>query len=368
MKPKILIIGSTGKLGSILLTFCSKNKIPIDTITCHKNTKLLNKQSIKYSIPNNFTLSLHDELLKFNLLLKNNHFDIIYFLNFGSDSLSILDLILSKTKNTFIAIANKELIIAGGDLLIQQIKFSNNYFIPLDSEHFSLLNSNISNNYIKKVFITASGGPLYFNKKLNFKNLSKTIVLSHPKWKMGINNLIDSSNFINKILEIFELSSIFQIDIGKIDFLVSQEAYIHSIVEYSNNIITYNAFNNDMLISLTYPLSKFYNIKLNSNKSVIKSRNSFNIESPKDNRFHLLKYFNKLKKINHHQKINFMILNNIAQKMFMHNKISYVDIVPFIISKIDFKADNKNFLSFKDINLYILSLKQKYIKYYNEFY
>ena len=366
MIPKILIIGSTGKLGVTLLNFCHKNRIIVNTITCFTNSILLNKQSSKYNIPNKFTLTKDEDLFNFQTLISHNHFDIIYFLNCGSGSLELLDQILLNIKNSMIAIANKEMIIAGGRLLIKRIKDSHNCFIPLDSEHFSLLNSNISNESIKKVYITASGGPLYFKKKLNLNKISKKIVLSHPKWKMGLNNLIDSSNFINKILEIFELSSIFNIDLEKIDFLISQEAYIHSIVEYKNNIITYNAFNNDMLITLVNPLSKYYDINLKINKSVLKNNKFFHIEKYNDNRFYIIKYLKKLKKINHHQQINFMILNNIAQNMYMANKISYIDIVPFIISKINFNVKNKKFRSFKEINLYIRSIKQKYTQYSNE--
>ena len=71
-----------------------------------------------------------------------------------------------------IAIANKEMIIAGGKILQSKIKKTNNFFLPLDSEHFSLLNSNINENNIQKIFITASGGPLYYNKSINLKTVS----------------------------------------------------------------------------------------------------------------------------------------------------------------------------------------------------
>ena len=68
---------------------------------------------------------------------------------------------------------------------------------------------------------------------------------------MGVNNLIDSSNFINKLLEIYELSIIFNIDLDKIDFLISQNAFVHSVIIYFDNTISVNCFNNDMLITLT---------------------------------------------------------------------------------------------------------------------
>ena len=85
------------------------------------------------------------------------------------------------------------------------------------------MNSNLDKKIVKKVFITASGGPFYFDKSIDLNKVNFKQVISHPKWKMGINNSIDSSNFINKILEIHELSIIYDIDIKKIDFLISQK-------------------------------------------------------------------------------------------------------------------------------------------------
>ena len=132
------------------------------------------------------------------------------------------------------------MIIAGGKILIDKINKSGNKLVPLDSEHFSMVNSNINNNEIDKVYITASGGPFYFKKNINLNKVTLKQVLKHPKWDMGKNNSMNSSNFINKILEILELSIIFNIDINKIDFLVSKNAYIHSMVIYKNSTVLIN--------------------------------------------------------------------------------------------------------------------------------
>ena len=178
------------------------------------------------------------------------------------------DIFLQNNKNSYLAIANKEMILAGGNLLKNKILKSKNNLIPLDSEHFSLFNFNLKNEYIKKIFITASGGPFYFKKKINLNKVNLKQVLKHPKWKMGINNSIDSSNFINKILEMYELSIIFDIDLKKISFLVSPEAYVHSIIINNDNTVNINCFDNDMLIPLIKPLQFYfqyfqYRIKIN---------------------------------------------------------------------------------------------------------
>ena len=254
MNRKIVIIGSTGKLGSKLLNFLFKNKIPVFAATCFTNNKKLLEQKTKYKIKKTFVLGTRGDRTNFTSFLKNK-IDIIYFLDYGSYSLNYLNSFLKYNTYSIIAIANKELIIAGGPVLQKKMSHNRNKFIPLDSEHFSLLNSNINKNNVSKIYITASGGPFYFDKKISMSKVSIKNVLSHPKWKMGKNNLIDSSNFINKVLEIYELSHIYDISLSKIDFLICKEAYVHSLIYYKDNTVSLNCFNNDMLITLMLRVS-----------------------------------------------------------------------------------------------------------------
>ncbi len=361
MKTSILIIGSTGKLGTILLNYCKKNSIKIDAITCYSNTKKLSRQKKLNKIPNSFCMSIENQKYDFLKYIKNNYFNIIYFLDCGPESIEIVNKLLSNNKKCYFAIANKELIIAGGHILQNKIKKTSNFFIPLDSEHFSLNKSNLDTNIIDKIFITASGGPFYFKKRINLNKVKLLQVLSHPKWEMGINNSIDSSNFINKILEIYELSIIYNVDINKIDFLISKEAYIHSIIIYKDGSTVFNCFDNNMLITLSSPLRIFFNLKKTPISKRYLSIKSFKIEKYSDNRFKLKKYYNVFKNLKHSQLVQFIILNNIAQKCYMSNKIKYHDIYNFIFNnlstqKINFK-NLSEILSFIKANRLYLSKK-----------
>lgn len=330
-KKRILVLGSTGKLGCMLLNYCKKNYIPIYATTCFSNDRLIKNQKKNFDITHTYNLSNTNDKSNFIDLIKNNIFKVIYFLDYGSESLFYIDILLKVNSNSIFAIANKELLIAGGKILINRIYSSSNLLIPLDSEHFSLLNSNNNNKEIDKIYISASGGPFYFKKALNLKKVSYKEVINHPKWNMGVNNSIDSSNFINKLLEIFELSSIFSIDIEKIDFLVSKEAYVHSVLVYKDNTISINCFDNDMLITLIKPLTFVYkcsNLSLKNNKFL--DKNNLKLELFNDKRFKIYKFFKKLKNIDHKYQIKFMILNNIAQKKYIDGSIKYDDIVDYI--------------------------------------
>ena len=328
---EILILGSTGKLGCMLLKYCKKNHISIFAATCFTNKNLLNRQKKNYDIKKIFTLSNSTSKQIFIDLLKKKKFKIIYFLDYGSESLLYIDILMKMNTNSYFAIANKELLIAGGNILINNINASSNELIPLDSEHFSLLNSKNKSNDIYKVYISASGGPFYFKKNLSLKKVTYKQVLNHPKWSMGVNNSIDSSNFINKLLEIYELSSIFSIDTEKIDFLVSKEAYIHSVVVYKDNVISINCFENNMLITLIKPLTYVFNCsRLILKNSKFLNKNNLTLEHFNDKRFKIYKYFNKFKNISHKDQIKLMILNNIAQKKYIDGTLKYDDIIDYI--------------------------------------
>jgi len=359
MSVKIIIVGSTGKLGTKLLNFTYKNSIPIYAITCYRNYKKLNNQKDKFKINKSFVLNKSNDRNKFLKLLEDK-INILYFLDYGSFSLIYLKHFLKFNKKSIIAIANKEMIIAGGSILQSKINKSNNTFIPLDSEHFSLINSNINKNNIQKVYITASGGPFYFKKKLNLNNVNSKLVLSHPKWKMGKNNLIDSSNFINKFLEIYELSYIYNIPLKKIDFLISKEAFIHSIVHYNDNTLSLNSFVNDMIITLIKPLSFFYVIKPIFFKKNYLNITNLKIEKPIDKRFKIFKYRKVLTNLCHSDQIRLMIINNSAHKLYLSNKLQYNEIINYIMTELANKPDKTNLNSFESILRFITSTNRKY--------
>lgn len=361
MKSRILIIGSTGKLGSSILRYCYKENLEVFAISGYRNTKKLNSQAKKLNLKFFFNLYEDSQKNLFIKFLSKYKFKIVYFLDYGSYSLNYINVILKYNSNTHIAIANKEMIIAGGIFLMKKIHKTSNYLIPLDSEHFSLQKSNFVENQIKKVFITASGGPFYFKKKINLNKVKTKSVLKHPKWNMGTNNSIDSSNFVNKVLEMFELSSIYNIGLDKIDFLVSKQAYVHSLIIFKDNTICLNCFDNDMLIPLIKPLTYFFNSKnLNISNNKIFNHLNFKIEKFNDNRFLIHSYLYKFKKLHHSQQIEFMILNNKAHQLYLNNVIGYNQIIEYIAKNLLIKKKIVKFNSFNDILKYIKFLELKY--------
>ena len=345
MKKKIGIIGSTGVLGTKLIKFLNKTDHEITLITCYSNdAKLLKQKNITNS---KSSIVLSDGLINkyknlnygshhLSKFIINNKIDIFYILDTGYKTLEYLDLITKFQKNCLIAIANKEALIAGGSLLIKNIANSDNNFLPLDSEHFSLFDHlQLDNKCISKIFLTASGGPFYFNKNLNLKNIKLKDAIKHPVWKMGYKNSIDSSNMINKILEIFELSSILNISPSKIDIAISPEAFIHSIVYFMDQRINLNCFVNDMMIPMSHPFfSDPFIKKVNTDLELI-NNNNLKLFKFDNQKFQIFPHYKSILKYSHPKQIIFMMLNSEVVDRFVNNKVKYNQIIPFIMDNIN---------------------------------
>ena len=151
-----------------------------------------------------------------------------------------------------ILIANKESIICGWNLIKKAATKYNTKIIPIDSEHFSIskLLENHSLKEIKKIYITASGGPFLNYKKSQFKNIKIKDALNHPKWKMGKKITIDSSTLMNKILELIEAQKIFNIPNKKLDILIHPNSLVHAIIEMKNGLIKFLYHDTTMIIPL----------------------------------------------------------------------------------------------------------------------
>ena len=152
-----------------------------------------------------------------------------------------------------ILIANKESIICGWNLIKKTAYQNKTKIVPIDSEHFSTMklleNQNI--NTVKKIYLTASGGPFLKHKISILKNVKPSEALKHPKWKMGKKISIDSASLMNKMLELIEAQKLFQIDLKNIEIVIHPESLVHAIVELKNGLFKFLYHETTMLIPLS---------------------------------------------------------------------------------------------------------------------
>ena len=364
MKKKIAILGSTGSIGRSLINIIEKKKndFEILLLTANKNYKELLKQTKKLKV-RNVIITDKQSFKKFKS--KNTNKNIRVFNNFKNlksifkkktdytmSSIMGLDGLIPTVKiikySKTIAIANKESIICGWNILNRQIKIHKTQFIPVDSEHFSIWYAlkNVKFQNIDKIFITASGGPLLNLTNKKIKKIKIEEVLKHPNWKMGKKITVDSSTMMNKVFEVIEAKNIFGLNFNKINIIVHPQSYIHAIITYNDGMVNIIAHDTTMEIPIFNSLYE--------NKNYFNLRNKFSIKKLNEIKFkkiNLLKFpiLNVLKHIPTKQSLFETVVvsaNDELVKLYLNKELSYNE-----ISKKLFKIiRSKEFEKFKKIS------------------
>jgi len=361
MKKRIAILGSTGSIGKTLINILKKNKknIEIVLLTADKNCNELFKQAKIFDVKN-IILTNKDIFLKCNKkkLLKNvniyNNFDIFDKLfkkkiDYVMSSISGLEGLkptvkIIKYTNT-IAIANKEAIICGWNILDKELKKNKTEFIPVDSEHFSIFYALKNNSILKieNIYLTASGGPLLNIPFNRFQNIKISDVLKHPTWKMGKKISVDSATLMNKVFEIIEAKKIFNISYEKLKILIHPNSYVHALLKFNDGMIKIIAHDTNMVIPIYNSLCCDQNFFLKTKNIDIKKLNNLNFEMVNSKKFPLIKVLSKLSNTDSLFETILVATNDEFVKLYLDNKIKFNE-----LSKKIYKfLNSKEFIKYK---------------------
>ncbi len=361
---KIVIFGSTGSIGTSLIDLIKKDKknFYIELLSANKNYQKLIKQAKLFNVKNiiitnrnsfekakkilkNDTINIYDNFNSFKEIFKNKRIDYTMSAITGFEGLKpTIDII--KFTNV-IAIANKESIICGWNLIKKNLKKYNTTFIPVDSEHFSiwsLIDKKINKN-IEEIYLTASGGPFRTYPLSLFKNITPTKALKHPNWIMGKKISIDSATMMNKVFEIIEAKKIFNLKYNQLKILIHPQSYLHAIVKFNNGLTKMLIHDTNMMIPIFNSLYQ-KNIKsIKSNTLNIKILNNLNLKEIDKKRFPAVKVINELTKNDSLFDTVIVSANDNLVNKFLKNEIKFND-----ISKNLLKIANLNeFKKFKKI-------------------
>ena len=354
----IAIIGSTGSIGKTVLNVINNNKdkFKIILLTANENYKELLKQTKKFEVKN-VIISNKIAFEKFKKLNRNSNINIFNdFKNINKIFKNKIDYLMSSivglkglepTLKTIkytktIALANKESIICGWNLIEKEIKKHKTKLIPVDSEHFSIWYSANSNS-IDKVILTASGGPLLNMSKKKIENVKLKDVLNHPNWKMGSKITVDSSTLMNKVFEVIEARNIFNIKLKNISVLIHPNSYVHAIVSFNSGMIKIIAHETTMEIPIfnsIYQNNEKYSVK---NKINIKKINNLNLKKVDTFKFPLVEILSLIPdKISLYETV-IVSANDELVKMYLKGDIKYNEISLKLLNFVK----NKKFVKFK---------------------
>ena len=272
MTSSLAILGSTGSIGTQALDVAKKHGIKIDALAAGANTAELEKQIRQYK-PR--MAALFDERAAADLKVRVADISVKIYggeqgvrecASCGSQTVlnSIVGIaglkptVAAIEAGSTLALANKESLVTGGELVMRLAKEKGVSILPVDSEHsaiFQCLQGCRSKSDIKSLILTASGGPFFGKTKDELRNVTLKEALRHPNWSMGEKITVDSATMMNKGLELTEARWLFDIDADDIEILVHRQSVVHSLVRFRDNSVLAQLGVPDMRVPIQYALT-----------------------------------------------------------------------------------------------------------------
>tara|TARA_B100000029_G_C17510865_1_gene936184 strand:- start:369 stop:1529 length:1161 start_codon:yes stop_codon:yes gene_type:complete len=368
MKIKIAILGSTGSIGNTTLNIIKKNrsKFDVELLTANNNYKKIIKQA-KIFRPKNILISNKKHYLKVKKQLNNRSTKVF----FGEKPIN--HIIKKKIDFTIaaivgvkglkptveaikcskkVAIANKESIVCGWNLILKNIKKFNTKILPIDSEHFSILelSKDLKDKDIEEIILTASGGPFFNTPLKKLKNIKPEQAIKHPNWRMGKKISIDSSTLMNKVFETIEASKLFKFDVKKYKIMIHPQSYVHAIVRYKNGLIKMLLHNTDMTIPISNTILGNSSCGNKIEDLDILRLDNLRFFKVDKKRYPSIKLIDKCFKSGKSAPVILNASNEILVSLFLQKKIKFTDITN-ILNKIFRHKDFKKYAKKKTSSL-----------------
>ena len=272
MTQALAVLGSTGSIGVQALEVAELCGFKVKTLTANSRTDILEEQIRRFAPE---TAAVADEKAAADLKIRVADTGTKVFSGksgveecaaCGADTVlnSIVGIaglaptLAAINAGSKIALANKETLVAGGKLVLEAAKNNGVDILPVDSEHSAIFQSMqgcADKKQIKRLILTASGGPFFGKTRKELENVTVEQALKHPNWSMGAKITIDSATMMNKGLELIEAAWLFGVEAKNIDILVHRQSIVHSLVEYADNSVIAQLGVPDMRIPIQYALT-----------------------------------------------------------------------------------------------------------------
>ena len=367
------ILGSTGSIGKNVLEIVRLNKdnFKIFALSCFKNVELLKTQCLEFN-PDFAVVSSEADAKNLKNTLRNKvdtevlfeedsysfistHNDVTHVIAAISGSAGLQSTFDAASSGKDILLANKESMVMAGPLILSEISRNNSKLIPIDSEHnaiYQVLNcSDDGVSKVKKIILTASGGPFLNYPIEKIANVTLEEALNHPNWDMGDKITIDSATMMNKGLEVIEAFYLFNLPKSKIDVIIHPQSIIHSMVEFVDGSLISQLGYADMRIPISYALG--YPDRLNSgfNGIDLTKVEKLTFFKPDLKKFPSLKLaYNVLEK-----NLSHSIVLNLSNELSVHaflNKLISFDKIPQVVDFMLNKIPSEKIVEINDIFLF----------------
>lgn len=350
----LTILGSTGSIGTQALEVVrSLGNISVRALGAGRNIRLLEEQ-VRAFHPAMVCVAEETAAKELRLKLADTETEVLW----GADSMDYLaaepgsDTVIGAIVGLAglssslaavkagkrLALANKETLVAAGDLVRAELQKSGGEVLPVDSEHSAVfqcleaISPERRRQSLKRIILTASGGPFAGRTKESLKEITPEAALRHPNWDMGTKITIDSATLMNKGLEVLEASQLFGVTVDKIDVLVHRQSIIHSMIELTDGAVLAQLGIPDMKLPIQYALTYPERQMMQDNELNLAQVGTLTFEEPDRETFRCLSLAYEAAKIGHTMPCVLNGANEVAVALFLQKKIGFLEIAEVIES------------------------------------
>lgn len=359
MTNQLIILGSTGSIGTQALEVAKANNIKVTALAANSNIDLLEKQARQFK-PDVVAIKNESAASDLKIKLKDTGIKVLS----GEEGVcaaachkgdTVLNAIvgiaglkptlsaISAKKN--IALANKETLVTGGEIVNKAVKENKVKLLPVDSEHSAIFQSlqGVPAGSLKKILLTASGGPFFGKTRKDLENVTPAAALKHPNWSMGAKITIDSATLMNKGLEVIEAVHLFGVKPENIEVLVHRQSIVHSGIELSDGAVIAQLGIPDMKLPIQYALTYPNRAGLCGEPLDLFKAANLTFEKPDENTFRCLPLCIDAIKQGGLKPTAANGANEAAVKLFLEGKIKFLQIAELVEKAICAQNNVKSF-------------------------
>lgn len=367
IEHNISVLGSTGSIGTQTLDIVRENpSITVGALAARRNVDLMEKQAREFK-PGLVCLTDESAAADLKIRLADTKIKVTG----GEEGLTecaeavgcdtvvtavvgisgLLPTIRAIKAGKNIALANKETLVTGGHIVTELAKKHGVALLPVDSEHsavFQSLGGCRDKKEIKKIILTASGGPFFGKTRDELRDITPADALKHPNWDMGAKVTIDSSTLVNKGLEVMEARWLFDVSPQQIEVLVHRQSVVHSMVEFCDNAVIAQLGAPDMRLPIQYAITCPNRLPMRGNTLDFAKYPSLDFAKPDTDTFFALELAYKALDAGGIMPTVFNSADEAAVELFLKGKIGYLEISDRIAAAMD-AAKNVESASLEDI-------------------
>jgi 1-deoxy-D-xylulose-5-phosphate reductoisomerase len=362
----INLLGSTGSIGVQTLDVARTHGYKIEALTAHSSVDAIEKQIREFKpryaalVDEKASADLKVRVADLPVKVLSGLEGVSFCAAEGQGNITLNSVVgmagLKPTVDAInagktIALANKETLVAGGKLVTDAAKKNGVEILPVDSEHsaiFQCLLGKPRNSALKRIILTASGGPFFGKTKEELRNVTLADALKHPSWSMGQKITIDSATMFNKGLELIEAVWLFDVDPDMIDIVVHRESIVHSLIEYDDNSVIAQLGHPDMRLPIQFAITYPDRFESPEKQLDLWELGNLSFYKPDYETFPCMDICRNAIKKGGLYPAAVNCANEEANLLFRQGKISFCDIPVLIEKAAEFTNDNDNY-SLQDV-------------------